>query len=103
MKFGYVGGRYVYFLTTNTLEFDGNPPRHEKILHLPSTKHEDPFHVNKKTFEIFMKQSSVRCGVFVTIVFHSSQLSFRLLLSKETLLATHVAPLLIERHAYTQD
>jgi hypothetical protein len=41
-----------------TLEFEDNPPSHEKGLHLPSTKLEDLFHINKKTFEISMKQSS---------------------------------------------
>jgi hypothetical protein len=39
------------------LEFEDNPSRHEKSPHLPSTKLEDSFHVNKKTFEISMKQS----------------------------------------------
>jgi hypothetical protein len=39
------------------LVFEDNPPRYEKCLHLPSTKLDDPFHINKKTFEIFMKQS----------------------------------------------
>jgi hypothetical protein len=38
------------------LVFEDNPTRHEKNLHLPSTKLEDSFHVNKKTFEISMKQ-----------------------------------------------
>jgi hypothetical protein len=37
--------------------FKGNPSRHEKYLHLPSTKLEDSFHVNIKTFEISMTQS----------------------------------------------
>jgi hypothetical protein len=45
--------RYMHFL----LVFDDTPPRHEKDLHLPSTKLDDSFHVNKKTFEISMKQS----------------------------------------------
>jgi hypothetical protein len=40
-----------------TLVFEGNPPRLEKGLHLPSTKIEDSFYVNKKIFEISMKQS----------------------------------------------
>jgi hypothetical protein len=40
-----------------TLVFEGNPPRHEKDIYLPSTKLEDSFHVNMKTFEIFMTQS----------------------------------------------
>jgi hypothetical protein len=35
--------------------FEGNPPRLEKGLYLPSTKLEDSFHVNKKTFEISIK------------------------------------------------
>jgi hypothetical protein len=39
------------------LMFEGNPPRHEKSLHLLSTKLEDSFHINKKIFEISMKQS----------------------------------------------
>jgi hypothetical protein len=39
------------------LVFEGNPPRHEKGIYLPSTKLEDSFHVNMKTFEIFMTQS----------------------------------------------
>jgi hypothetical protein len=30
-----------------TLIFDGNPPKQKKGLHLPSTKFEDSFHVNK--------------------------------------------------------
>jgi hypothetical protein len=38
-------------------EFEGNPPWYEKRLHLPSTKPEVSFHVNKKTFEIFIKQN----------------------------------------------
>jgi hypothetical protein len=37
--------------------FEGNPPRHEKGLYLSSAKLEDSFHVNMKTFEIFMTQS----------------------------------------------
>jgi hypothetical protein len=37
---------------TLALEFEDNPPRHEKSPHLPFTKLEDSFHVNKKTFEI---------------------------------------------------
>jgi hypothetical protein len=41
-----------------TLVFDDNRPRHEKNLYLPSTKLEDSFHVNKKIFEISMKQVS---------------------------------------------
>jgi hypothetical protein len=40
-----------------TLVFEGNPPRNERGLHLPSTKLEDSFHVNKSTFEISMTQS----------------------------------------------
>jgi hypothetical protein len=36
------------------LVFKDNPPRHEKKLHLPFTKLEDSFHINKKTFEVFM-------------------------------------------------
>jgi hypothetical protein len=39
------------------LKFEDNPPRQEKDLYLPSIKLEDSFHVNKKTFEISMKQS----------------------------------------------
>jgi hypothetical protein len=39
------------------LMFEGNPPRHEKDLYLPSTKLEDSFHVNMKTFDISMTQS----------------------------------------------
>jgi hypothetical protein len=39
------------------LVFEDNPPRYEKYLYLPSTKLEDSFHVNMKTFEIFMTQS----------------------------------------------
>jgi hypothetical protein len=39
------------------LAFEGNPLRLEKGLHQPSTKFEDSFHINMKTFEIFMKQS----------------------------------------------
>jgi hypothetical protein len=39
------------------LEFEDNPLRYEKNLHLPSTKLEDSFHVNKKIFEVSMKQS----------------------------------------------
>jgi hypothetical protein len=39
------------------LVFEGNPPRHEKGLYLPSTKLEDSFHLNMKTFEIFMTKS----------------------------------------------
>jgi hypothetical protein len=39
------------------LEFEGNPPRYEKVIYLPSTKLEDSFHVNMKTFEISMTQS----------------------------------------------
>jgi hypothetical protein len=37
--------------------FEDNPPRYEKGLYLPSTKLEDSFHVNMKTFEIFIIQS----------------------------------------------
>jgi hypothetical protein len=39
------------------LEFEDHPLRYEKSPHLSSTKFDDLFHVNKKTFEIFMKQS----------------------------------------------
>jgi hypothetical protein len=39
-------------------EFKDNPPRHEKDIHLPSTKLENSFHVNEKTFEISINQSS---------------------------------------------
>jgi hypothetical protein len=39
------------------LVFEDNPPRHEKNIYLLSTKLEGSFHVNKKTFEIFKKQS----------------------------------------------
>jgi hypothetical protein len=39
------------------LVFEDNPPRHEKCLHLLFTKLENLFHINKKTFEISMKQS----------------------------------------------
>jgi hypothetical protein len=45
--------RYKHFFF---LEFEDNPSRHEKGLHLSSIKFEDLFHVNKKTFEIFMKK-----------------------------------------------
>jgi hypothetical protein len=37
--------------------FEDNPPRYEKGIYLSSTKLEDLFHVNMKTFDIFMKQS----------------------------------------------
>jgi hypothetical protein len=40
-----------------TLKFESNPLRHEKYLYLPSTKLEDSFHVNMKTFKISMTQS----------------------------------------------
>jgi hypothetical protein len=40
-----------------TLVFEGNPLRYEKGLYLPSIKHDALFHVNMKTFGIFMKQS----------------------------------------------
>jgi hypothetical protein len=40
-----------------TLVFEDNPPRYEKGLYLTSTKFEDSFHVNMKTFEISMTQS----------------------------------------------
>jgi hypothetical protein len=40
-----------------TLVFEDNSPRYEKWLYLPSTKLEDSFHVNIKTFEISMTQS----------------------------------------------
>jgi hypothetical protein len=40
-----------------TLVFEGNTPRHEKGIYLPSTKLENSFHVNMKTFDIFMTQS----------------------------------------------
>jgi hypothetical protein len=43
----------IYF----ALVFKVNPSRHEKGLHVPSTKLEYSFHINKKTFEISMKQS----------------------------------------------
>jgi hypothetical protein len=46
--------RYRHFFA---LVFEGNPIRHEKDLHLSSTKLKGSFHVNKKTFEISMKQS----------------------------------------------
>jgi hypothetical protein len=36
--------------------FEGNPLRHGKGLYLPSTKLDNSFHVNMKTFEIFMTQ-----------------------------------------------
>jgi hypothetical protein len=39
------------------LVFEGNSPRHEKCIYLPSTKLEDSFHVNMKTFDISMTQS----------------------------------------------
>jgi hypothetical protein len=39
------------------LEFEDNPPSHEKSPHQPSTKLEDLFYVNKNTFKISMKQS----------------------------------------------
>jgi hypothetical protein len=39
------------------LVFEDNFLKHEKIIHLPSTKLEDSFNVNKKTFETFLKQS----------------------------------------------
>jgi hypothetical protein len=42
----------IYF----ALVIEGNPPMHKKGLHLPSTKFEDLFHVNKYIFEISMKQ-----------------------------------------------
>jgi hypothetical protein len=37
--------------------FEDNYLRYEKDLYLPSTKLKDSFHVNIKTFEIFMTQS----------------------------------------------
>jgi hypothetical protein len=37
--------------------FEDIPPMHKKGLYLPSTKLECSFHVNMKTFEIFMTQS----------------------------------------------
>jgi hypothetical protein len=37
--------------------FEDNPPKYEKCIYLSSTKLEDSFHVNMKTFEIFMTQS----------------------------------------------
>jgi hypothetical protein len=40
-----------------TLEFEDNPPRYERGLHLPFIKLEDLFHVNKRTFEISKTQS----------------------------------------------
>jgi hypothetical protein len=39
------------------LVFEDNPPRYEKDLYLSSTKLEDSFYVNMKTFEISMTQS----------------------------------------------
>jgi hypothetical protein len=39
-----------------TLVFEDNPLRYEKDLYLSSTKLEDSFHTNMKTFEISMKQ-----------------------------------------------
>jgi hypothetical protein len=39
------------------LIFEDNPPRYEKGIYLLFIKLEDSFHVNMKTFEIFMKQS----------------------------------------------
>jgi hypothetical protein len=46
---------------------------------------------------------SVRCGVCVVIMFHSSHLGFSAMLIIETLLTIYVVSLLIERHAYTQN
>jgi hypothetical protein len=40
-----------------TLMFEDNHPRYEKGIYLSSTKPEDPFNVNMKTFEISMTQS----------------------------------------------
>jgi hypothetical protein len=40
-----------------TIVFEDNPLRYEKFLYLSSTKLENSFHVNMKTFEIFMTQS----------------------------------------------
>jgi hypothetical protein len=40
-----------------TLVFECNLPSHEKGLYLPSTKLEDSFYVNMKTFDISMTQS----------------------------------------------
>jgi hypothetical protein len=40
-----------------SLEFEDNPPRYERIIHLPSTKLDDLFHINKRTFEISKTQS----------------------------------------------
>jgi hypothetical protein len=40
-----------------TLEFEDNPLTYERGLHLPSTKLENSFHVNKRTFEISKTQS----------------------------------------------
>jgi hypothetical protein len=37
--------------------FEDNPSRYEKGIYLPSTKLENSFHINKKTFEISMTQS----------------------------------------------
>jgi hypothetical protein len=39
------------------LVFEENPPRYENDVYLPSTKLENSFHVNMKTFEIFMIQT----------------------------------------------
>jgi hypothetical protein len=40
-----------------TLVFEDNTPKYEKCLYLPSTKLEDSFHINMKTFEISMTQN----------------------------------------------
>jgi hypothetical protein len=45
---------------------------------------------------------SVRYGVCVAIVFHSSHLSIEAFVEHETLLTIYIASLLIERHTYTQ-
>ena len=37
--------------------FEDNPLRYKKVIYLPSNKLDDSFHINMKTFEIFMTQS----------------------------------------------
>jgi hypothetical protein len=47
--------------------------------------------------------ASVRCGVCVAIVFHSSHLGIWAFIEYETLLTIYIASLLIEWHTYTED
>jgi hypothetical protein len=63
---------------SSPLEFEGNPPRYERVLHLPSTKLEDSFHVNKRAFEIFKTKSfPSKWGTYIEgIVMQGSDIVF---------------------------